>query len=121
MSSAELDSLQDKNLLTVKYTRAQQNSPDFVTVYGGIDQNIDITITTVIIRAAPEPVLAMYDFVMTTFVPKSERSGIDVAGNQSTNTIESNTQTSTSSEKIHVRVKLAMVQSKLFLSIWSLH
>jgi len=30
---------------------------------------VDIKISTFIFKAAPEPVLAVYDFVMTTFVP----------------------------------------------------
>jgi vacuolar protein sorting-associated protein 13A/C len=72
MASAEVDSPQDKNLLIVKYARAQKASPDFSTIYEGISQSVDITISTVIFRAAPEPVLTLYDFVMTTFVPKSE-------------------------------------------------
>jgi vacuolar protein sorting-associated protein 13A/C len=117
MSSAELDSPQDKNLLTVKYTRAQKVSPDFTTVYEGIDQSVDITISTVILRAAPEPVLTMYDFVMTTFVPKSEPPVIDAVVDQvsSTNTSSSSPQKSGSSEKIRVVVKLASVQSELLV------
>jgi vacuolar protein sorting-associated protein 13A/C len=115
MSSAELDSPQDKNLLTVKYMRAQKASPDFTTLYESIDQSVDITISTVILRTAPEPVLTMYDFVMTTFVPKSSPA-IDAVANQvsSTNALESDLQKTGSSEKIRVGVKLAGVQSELF-------
>lgn len=114
MSSADSDSPQDKNLLIVKYTRAQKASPDFATVYESIDQSVDITISTVILRAAPEPVLAMYDFVMTTFVPKSEPQAIDIVSNQvpGINTSVSAPQQSGLSEKIRVEVKLATVQSE---------
>jgi vacuolar protein sorting-associated protein 13A/C len=119
MSSAELDSLQHKNLLTVKYTRAQKASPEFTTVYEGIDQSIDITISTVILRAAPEPVLTMYDFFMTTFVPKSAPAAIDAITNQvlsSNMTAPPGPQQSGSTEKIRVGVKLASVQSMRFSS-----
>ena len=37
--------------------------------FDGIAQSVDIKISTFIFKAAPEPVLAVYDFVMTTFVP----------------------------------------------------
>jgi vacuolar protein sorting-associated protein 13A/C len=119
MSTAELDSLQHKNLLTVKYKRAQKASPEFTTVYEGIDQSIDITISTVILRAAPEPVLTMYDFFMTTFVPKSAPAAIDAITNQvlsSNMTAPPGPQQSGSTEKIRVGVKLASVQSMRFSS-----
>ena len=45
-------------------------SPQFATTYEGINQSVDIKITTVACQAAPEPVVALYDFIMTTFVPE---------------------------------------------------
>ena len=55
----------------MKYTRVQQASPEFQPVYEGIDQNVDVKISTFLFRAAPEPVVAVYDFIMTTFVPQN--------------------------------------------------
>ncbi|KAH9898385.1 vacuolar protein sorting-associated protein 13 [Cubamyces lactineus] len=69
MSSAAGPSSTD--LLTVKYTRVQQTSPEYQQVYEGIDQNVDVKISTFLFRAAPEPVLTLYDFIMTTFVPQT--------------------------------------------------
>jgi vacuolar protein sorting-associated protein 13A/C len=67
MSSADTEG-QD-NLLTVRYKRCQPESPVFLSEFDGIDQSVDIKISTFIFRAAPEPVLTVYDFIMTTFVP----------------------------------------------------
>lgn len=67
MSSA--DTVGQDNLLIVRYKRCQPESPVFLTQFDGINQSVDIKISTFIFRAAPEPVLAVYDFVMTTFVP----------------------------------------------------
>jgi len=67
MSSA--DTVGQDNLLIVRYKRCQPESPVFLTKFDGINQSVDIKISTFIFRAAPEPVLAVYDFVMTTFVP----------------------------------------------------
>ena len=67
MSSA--DTAGQDDLLIVRYKRCQPESPVFLTQFDGIDQSVDIKISTFIFRAAPEPVLAVYDFVMTTFVP----------------------------------------------------
>jgi len=67
MSSA--DTVGQDDLLIVRYKRCQPESPVFLTQFDGIDQSVDIKISAFIFRAAPEPVLAVYDFVMTTFVP----------------------------------------------------
>jgi len=67
MSSA--DTVAQDDLLIVRYKKCQPESPVFLTQFDGIDQSVDIKISTFIFRAAPEPVLAVYDFVMTTFVP----------------------------------------------------
>ena len=67
MSSA--DTVGQDDLLIVRYKKCQPESPVFLSQFDGIDQSVDIKISTFVFRAAPEPVLAVYDFVMTTFVP----------------------------------------------------
>lgn len=115
MSSAETESSPEKNLLSVKYRRAQKESPDFATVYDSIDQSVEATISTVIFRTAPEPVLTLYDFVMTTFVPKSEPPPAgaieDVQDSDAREELTANG-SGASSGKIRVVVKLASVQSQ---------
>lgn len=115
MSSAESDSSAGKDLLTVAYTRVQKESPEFLSVYEGINQSVDIGISTFIFRAAPEPVLSLYDFVMTTFVPQSNseiapqpEAQVDVAQLPSSEV--------NADDKIRVIVKLASVQSTCFIS-----
>ena len=63
----------DEDLLTVAYIRVQSDSPEFLTVYEGINQAVDIQISTFKFRAAPEPIIALYDFIMATFVSQSAR------------------------------------------------
>jgi vacuolar protein sorting-associated protein 13A/C len=67
MSSADTEAQDD--LLIVRYKRCQPESPVFLSQFEGIDQSVDVKVSTFIFRAAPEPVLAVYDFIMTTFVP----------------------------------------------------
>ncbi|KAK0465028.1 vacuolar protein sorting-associated protein 13 [Desarmillaria tabescens] len=110
MSSLELDSSQDKDLLSVTYTRIQQQSPQYFSVYDGVEQKVDVKISTFIFRAAPEPVLSLYDFIMTTFVPQPTdemavqpvQSGAPETGAPKPSNAEGG--------KIHVAVKLASVQ-----------
>lgn len=72
VSTPQYGSSSDDDLLRIAYTRVQKDSPEFLTVHDGIDQNVDIKMSTLVFRAAPEPVLALYDFIMTTFVPNQD-------------------------------------------------
>lgn len=81
MSCPEIVGSRDEYLLTVHYTRVQKNSPQFASVYGSVDQSVDVKMSTFIFQAAPEPILALYDFIMTTFVPdRSQANAIDEPG-----------------------------------------
>ena len=102
----------DGDLLVVKYVRVDRQSPEYVPVYKGIDQNVDITTSTFVFRAAPEPVISLYEFIMTTFVPEkpedmapspvdSPHGEVGPAGSM---------ETANSSDKINVALKLASVQ-----------
>lgn len=108
----------DDQLLKVKYVRAQQLSPEFQTTYEGIDQSVDIKVSTVVVRAAPEPVISLYDFIMNTFVPNRGTPPPAIeAPPETTPTVDSPEPTPTvvqgAVEKIRVLVKLASVQGKV--------
>lgn len=61
---------QDRDaLVRVHYLKVQPTSPEFADRFDGIDQNIDIQLSTFIFSASPRPVIALYDFIMATFVP----------------------------------------------------
>lgn len=116
MSSADTTGQDD--LLIVRYKRCQPDSPVFLTQFDGIDQSVDIKISTFIFRAAPEPVLAVYDFVMTTFVPAPNQqqqqvvpvTDGDVLLDQDKDVVVVQQQTT---QKIRVLVNLASVQGIL--------
>lgn len=114
ISTPELGNSYDKDLLKVTYTRVQKESPDFLTVYEGIDQNVDIKVSTLVFRAAPEPVLALYDFVMTTFVPTDQKIPPNPILPSTTDSGDSDqiqvTQFDHSDSKIRVLLKLEGVQ-----------
>ena len=62
----------DKDLVRVKYTRVDTDSPEFMTVYEGIDQSINVEVSTINIMLTRVSILAVYDWIMTTFVPQEE-------------------------------------------------
>lgn len=96
----------DLKLVRVKYMKVQKDSPEFMGVHEGVDQSVDTELSTFKITLAPEPILSLYDFIMTTFVPKDE-------GNEPVNEPkkpEEQAVQQTSSDKIRVRVKLTSAQ-----------
>ena len=122
MSSA--DTVGQDDLLIVRYKRCQPESPVFLAKFDGIAQSVDIKISTFIFKAAPEPVLAVYDFVMTTFVPgpapnQQQQQAVLVAdekvlagqGKDATPVVVVEQQQA--SQKIRVLVNLASVQGML--------
>ncbi|KAF5390329.1 hypothetical protein D9757_002946 [Collybiopsis confluens] len=112
MKFMSTDSHEEKDLLSVAYARVQPESPDFTTVYEGIEQSVDVKISTFIFHAAPEPVLTLYDFIMTTFVPQSESPSeeLQMPGAE----LEAVVPTAVVNEsKIKVTVNLASVQVAL--------
>jgi vacuolar protein sorting-associated protein 13A/C len=112
ITSAVSDTSDDKGLLSVRYTRIQRASPEYSSVYEGIDQNVDVKISTFIFTAAPEPVVTLYDFIMTTFVPRPDDDVL--AANSSSEGALVQAQNGqppvATQEKIRVMVNLASVK-----------
>lgn len=61
------DTSTEKDLMRVKYIRVQADSPELVAVYDSVEQTVEIELSTFVFSASPEPILTLYDFIMTTF------------------------------------------------------
>jgi vacuolar protein sorting-associated protein 13A/C len=99
-----------KDLLRVDYTRVQSNSPEYRSKYEGYDQIISVEVSTVIFRAAPEPLVTLYDLLMTTFVPSSPNSGETPSPTQGPSAVAQLTRESSRTGKLRLLVKLASVE-----------
>lgn len=72
VSSDHAEGRGDEDLLSISYMRVQQASPDFLAAYDDVEQCVDVCLSTFIFRAAPEPVISFYDFIMSTFVQQND-------------------------------------------------
>ena len=100
-----------KDLLRVDYTRVQNDSPEYLSHYEGYDQIISMDVSTVIFRAAPEPLVTLYDLLMTTFVPSSPSPGDTPSLAQGSSAGKQLTPESSSrTGKLRLLVKLASVE-----------
>ncbi|KAL0581607.1 Vacuolar protein sorting-associated protein 13 [Marasmius crinis-equi] len=102
-----------EELLSVGYVRVQKESPEFLTTYEGIDQSVDVKISTLRFHAAPEPVVSLYDFIMTTFVPPSTPAVQQEKTVAEDSPAPPTSQSANNSGKIKVGVELASVQVTL--------
>jgi vacuolar protein sorting-associated protein 13A/C len=111
----------DHDLVRLKYSKVQKDSPEFQTVWEGVDQTIAVELSTFNFTVAPVPVLSLYDFIMTTFVPKGDAPPLPLP---TPNRLEIKPEgaedlsdaASPSSDKIRIRVKLTRARST-FISL----
>nr|XP_018267277.1 vacuolar protein sorting-associated protein vps13 [Kwoniella dejecticola CBS 10117]OBR89435.1 vacuolar protein sorting-associated protein vps13 [Kwoniella dejecticola CBS 10117] len=102
----------DHKLLKVRYLKVQKESPEFMTKHEGVDTSVDVDLSTFKITLAPEPILALYDFIMTTFVPKDEQSEVAVTSDNAGQGAAPQEQP-VSTDKMRIRVKLTSAEVSL--------
>ncbi|KAF8622462.1 hypothetical protein AX15_006983 [Amanita polypyramis BW_CC] len=108
VSSLENGTANDLDLLNVRYIRVQKDSPEFMAVSEAFEQEVDIRLSTFIFHASPEPLIAVYDFMMSAFVSREPQVNTALAEN-----LEAGQTTPVddpSNGKIRVKVQLASVQ-----------
>ena len=104
-----------KDLLRVDYTRVQNTSPEYLSHYEGCDQIISMDVSTVIFRVAPEPLLTLYDLIMTTFVPSSPSAeDAPSLAQESSAVAQPRLESSSQTGKLRLLVKLASVEGGNF-------
>lgn len=112
------DAAEDSRLMRVIYVRVQPQHPEFTTTYGNVNQTVDIKLSTVVIKADPEDLLSLYDFIMKTFVSTEELRVTEssVTPITSNAAADENSETATlaapSTDTIRVHLTLASVRSK---------
>ncbi|WVQ62160.1 uncharacterized protein L199_000298 [Kwoniella botswanensis] len=102
----------DLKLLQVRYLKVQKESPEFMTKHEGVDTSIDTELSTFKITLAPEPILSLYDFIMTTFVPKDEEAPAQATDPESGQVMDT-AEEPQSTDKLRIRVKLTSAQVSL--------
>jgi len=106
----------NKDLMKISYRRVQKNSPEFATIYESTDQSVDVQLSTFIFHAAPEPVVTLYDFIMTTFVPQTQEQAVNKTPSVIAVADEGGPPLPTKAmETIRVSVKLDSVQGQSYV------
>lgn len=104
------------DLIKVQYSKVQKDSPEFQTVFEGVDQTVAVELSTFNTLLDPAPVMDLYDWIMTTFVPEDKSSPVVAPPTTSDPSSEEKPVTTLPEgviqDKIRVRVKLVEFGSK---------
>lgn len=108
LSSGDTKGTTDHKLVKVRYLKVQKDSPDFHSRHDGFDTSIETDLSTFNITLAPEPILSLYDFIMTTFVSKDEEPAKTLEGSdaESSHAASVAAQQDASPDKMRIKVKL---------------
>ncbi|KAH8890292.1 vacuolar protein sorting-associated protein 13 [Thozetella sp. PMI_491] len=61
------DREQRRNLVHVKFVRVKKESPEFMSVYEGVETNVDVAISTINLIVTRKTLLTLLDFILITF------------------------------------------------------
>ncbi|KAI9867788.1 MAG: hypothetical protein M1813_007610 [Trichoglossum hirsutum] len=76
---------QNNDLFYVKFTKVNKLSPEFMTIYEGIETNVDVSISTINVVVTRKTMLTLLDFVLLTFTnpnvpPPSGNAAVQIDG-----------------------------------------
>ncbi|KAK4234211.1 hypothetical protein C8A03DRAFT_38027 [Achaetomium macrosporum] len=77
VSSGDIDDRREaRDLVHVKFVRVKKESPEFMTVYEGIETNVDVAISTINLVVTRKTLLTLLDFILVTFTNNQSSDGM---------------------------------------------
>ncbi|KAI1497895.1 vacuolar protein sorting-associated protein 13, partial [Biscogniauxia marginata] len=82
VSSGDIeDHQQQRDLVRVKFTKVKQDSPEFMPVYEGIETNVNVAVSTIILIVTRKTLLTLLDFILVTFTNSDSSEAQSRKGN----------------------------------------
>lgn len=69
------DRKQARDLVHVKFVRVKKESPEFMTVYEGVETNVDVAVSTINLVVTRKTLLTLLDFILVTFTNNQNTNG----------------------------------------------
>jgi len=80
VSSGDVEDRQQKrDLVHVKFVRVKKESPEFMSVYDGVEMNVDVAISTINLVVTRKTLLTLLDFILVTFTNNGANSQAPMA------------------------------------------
>ncbi|KAK3385903.1 hypothetical protein B0H63DRAFT_473802 [Podospora didyma] len=75
VSSGDVDDRQEqRDLVHVKFVKVKKESPEFMSVYEGVETNVDVAISTINLVVTRKTLLTLLDFILVTFTNEDNNS-----------------------------------------------
>jgi vacuolar protein sorting-associated protein 13A/C len=69
------DQKEQRDLVRVKFVRVKKESPEFMSVYEGVETNIDVAVSTINLIVTRKTLLTLLDFILVTFTNNDNPTG----------------------------------------------
>lgn len=114
LSAGEIEDggAEGRKLVQVHYFQVDKDSPDFMAKHEGIDKTVDTQLSTFNITLAPEPILSLYDFIMTTFASDGDEDVNAANAGDDGESVKNAAQPQTN-DKMRVKIKLTSAHVSL--------
>lgn len=105
------DDQEQQDLVRVKYVQVKPESPEFQSVYGGVDKNVDIALSTINVIVTQKSILTLFDFILTTFTsPEASVPGQDITQDAAVSPADStDIKEAADDSKMKVKVELTSI------------
>lgn len=121
VSSGDVEDYQQaRDLVHVKFVRVKKESPEFMSVYEGVETNVDVVISTINLVVTRKTLLTLLDFILITFTnnqaAEPPREAIMDADSETDETPESPSPAPPQQEGGAIRVKVDLKSIRLILN-----
>ncbi|KAK9370251.1 hypothetical protein V1509DRAFT_617204, partial [Lipomyces kononenkoae] len=104
----------ESNLFHIKYSKVSKESPEYLTVFEGIDQNVEVSISTLNFVVTRKSILTLLDFLASTFSsPPNEQDDDRLAeveeSSDSETEVASTVHSSAAPDKMKLKLNLSSI------------
>lgn len=110
---------EEKALVQVKFAKINRDSPEFMTVYAGIETNLDVAISTINLIVTRKTLLTLLDFILITFTnpngdgETSQRSVSESSSEAGDEIVTAASESPVEPEKIRIQISLKKISMVL--------
>ncbi|KAK5662658.1 hypothetical protein OQA88_8574 [Cercophora sp. LCS_1] len=119
VSSGDVEDRQQKrDLVHVKFVRVKKESPEFMSVYEGVEMNVDVAISTINLVVTRKTLLTLLDFILVTFTNNgpNNQAQMAIAGQDSETGVVLEPPPEQQTETGAIRVKVDLKTIRLILN-----
>ncbi|CCG84915.1 protein of unknown function [Taphrina deformans PYCC 5710] len=110
------DDQEQKDLVHVKYVQVKPESPEFQSVYGGVDKNVDVALSTINLIVTQKSILTLFDFILTTFTTPDTLESKDEVQKPAVEEDKTLVSPTLAADESKMRVKVALTSIVLVLN-----